>query len=173
MAPIEIGATSAVLKHAAAYAYKGTSQSWLAQLLSPALIQWLERSADDFGFELADGVLCVGRGGYLTRARERCRRCCEEAAHLAGAIREESLEEVGTDGGEVEAAKDPGAADPRMEAALRSVAIEAPATPTAAEAAFKQLRASGARRRSSARSRSPLLVTLAAQRPRRQRSRSS
>lgn len=135
MAPIEMDKSDA-LKDASAYAYKGTSESWLAQLLSPAMIQWLERSADDFGFELANGVLCVGRNDYLTDERELA-TCCEDAAHLAGAIREESLEEVGTDGGEIEAAKDPDAADPRMEAALRSVQIESPATPVAAQGAFK------------------------------------
>ncbi len=135
MAPIEMD-KSDVLEHAAAYAYKGTSQNWLAQLLSPALIQWLERSAEDFGFELANGVLCVGRSGYANDPRELVTRC-EEAAHLAGAIREESLEEVGTDGGEIEAARDPDATDPRMEAALSSVPEKAPATPIAAQGAFK------------------------------------
>lgn len=60
MAPIHME-KSEVLKKASASAYKGTRESWLAQLFSPALIQWLERCDEDFGFELATGVLCVGR----------------------------------------------------------------------------------------------------------------
>lgn len=135
MAPIEMD-KSEVLKHAAAFAYKGTSESWLAQLLSPAMIQWLERSPDDFGFELANGVLCAGRNGYLSDSAALA-GCCEEAGHLAGAIREESLEEVETDGGGLEAAKDPDAVDPRMETALSAVEIDAPTTPTAAQGSFK------------------------------------
>lgn len=135
MAPIEMD-KSEVLEHAAAFAYRGTSESWLAQLLSPAMIQWLERSPDDFGFELANGVLCVGRNGYLSDSAALT-TCCEDAGHLAGAIREESLEEVETDGGEIEAARDPDAVDPHMEAALSAVEIDAPATPTAAQGNFK------------------------------------
>jgi hypothetical protein len=134
MAPIDMS-KSEVLKQATAMAYKGTRETWLAQLLSPALVQWLERCDEDFGFELANGVLCIGRGGYLKAASELT-AVCEDAAHLAGAIREESLEEVGTGGEEAEAARDPDAVDPRMEAALREVKLDSPATLGDAEGAF-------------------------------------
>jgi hypothetical protein len=133
MAPIDMS-KSEVLKQARAMAYKGTRETWLAQLLSPALIQWLERCDEDFGFELANGVLCAGRGGHLTAASELA-AVCEDAAHLAGAIREESLEEVGTSGEEAEAARDPDAV-PAMEKALREVELEQPATLGAAESTF-------------------------------------
>jgi hypothetical protein len=133
MAPIHMD-KSEVLKRASAFAYKGTRETWLAQLLSPAMWQWLERCDEDFGFELANGVLVVGREDYLTE-EPQLTAVCEDAAHLASALREESLEEVGT-GGEAEAAKDPDAEDPRMEAALRDVAVAAPADVTAAVPAF-------------------------------------
>ena len=44
---------------------------------------------------------------------------------MATAIREESLEETATGGAEADAAKDPDAADPQMEAALAKVAVSA------------------------------------------------
>lgn len=122
------------LKGFSARAYKGISERWLAQLLSPALVQWLGRCAPDFGFELASGVLVVGRGSYLGEERQ-LRELCEDAAHLAHAIREESLEEVAT-GGEAEAASDPGFLDPRTEAALAAVDVPSPADLEAARPAF-------------------------------------
>jgi hypothetical protein len=134
MAPIDMS-KSEVLKQAAAMAYKGTRETWLAQLLSPALVQWLERCDEDFGFELANGVLCVGRSGHLSSPGELT-AVCADASHLAGAIREESLEEVGTSGEEAEAASDPDAADPAMEKALREVELDPPATLGAAEGTF-------------------------------------
>lgn len=97
--------------------------------------QWLERCDEDFGFELANGVLVAGRDGYLTD-EPQLTAVCEDAAHLASALREESLEEVGTSG-EAEAAKDPDAEDPRMEAALRDVDVAPPADVTAAVPAFQ------------------------------------
>lgn len=124
------------LKSATCYAYKGTSKSWLTQLLSPALVDWLARSEDDFGFELANGVFCAGRDSYLNDSAALT-TLCEEAAHIAGAIREESMEEVGTGGAETEAAKDPNAADTRMEAALTEVAVGSPASVVAAQPQFK------------------------------------
>ncbi|HEX8754107.1 MAG TPA: hypothetical protein VF731_11895, partial [Solirubrobacterales bacterium] len=66
------------LGHCTAYAYKGTSQSWLTQLLSPALIDWLARSEDDFGFELANGVFCAGRDSYVAD-EAGLTTLCEEA----------------------------------------------------------------------------------------------
>jgi hypothetical protein len=116
---------SEALKGARAYAYRGTNEHWLAQLLSPALVQWLERCPDDFGFELASGVLCAGRGGYIGNAVE-LKTLCADAAHLAGAIREEAMEEVGTGGEEESAARDPNAVDPQMEAALAAVSLDPP-----------------------------------------------
>ncbi|HEV7769534.1 MAG TPA: hypothetical protein VGO66_02625 [Solirubrobacterales bacterium] len=135
MAPIDMS-KSEVLKHATAMAYKGTRETWLAQLLSPALVQWLERCDGDFGFELANGVLCAGRSGYLSDPHE-LEAVCADAAHLATAIREESLEEVGTGGEEAEAATDPDAVDPQMETALRDVELDSPANTGAAKGAFK------------------------------------
>ncbi len=127
---------SELLEHARAYAYRGTDEHWLAQLLSPALVQWLERCPEDFGFELASGVLCVGRGGYIGDADE-LRALCTDAAHLAGAIRQEALEEVGTGGEEESAARDPNAVDPAMEAALAAVPLDPPANRAAALGAFR------------------------------------
>ncbi|HEX8752211.1 MAG TPA: hypothetical protein VF731_02235, partial [Solirubrobacterales bacterium] len=62
---------------------------------------------------------------------------CEEAAHIADAIRRESIEEVGTGGAESEAAKNPNAAEPRMETALSRVRAGTPADVTAAAPQFK------------------------------------
>jgi hypothetical protein len=112
-------------KGASACAYKGTSQSWLTQLLSPALLDWLARSEDDWGFELANGVLCAGRSGYVTDPAALT-TICEDAAHLAGAIRQESVEEVEGGDAQLDAAKDPDAADPKMEAALAKVKVDPP-----------------------------------------------
>jgi hypothetical protein len=134
MAGIDLGDREG-LKHAHASAYKGTSENWLAQLLSPALVDWLARSEDDFGVELANGVLCAGRDGYLNDPKA-LETVCEDAAHITGAIREESLEEVGTDAAGSDAAKDPDAVDPHMEAALKELAVDAPADTTAALGAY-------------------------------------
>ena len=133
MVPIEMEHVKA-LKGYAASAYKGVSERWLAQLLSPAMVQWLGRCDADFGFELASGVLIAGRNGYLEEPRE-LEAACKDAAHLAGAIREESLEEVGT-GGESEAARDVRFADPEAEAALKAVPLPSPADLTTARAEF-------------------------------------
>jgi hypothetical protein len=124
------------LKDSSAYVYKGTSKNWLMQLLSPAMLDWLARSDDGFGFELADGVLCAGRDGY-TGDPATLTTICEDAAHVATAIREESMEEVGTGGADTEAAKNPKAADAQMEAALREVAVEPPPDLTAAVSTFR------------------------------------
>ena len=87
-----------------AWAYKGMSDDWLRELFSPALIDWIGRSPDDFGFELADGTLVVGRNRHLTESRE-LEALCNDAAHLAGAVREEVAEEVATGGTERSAAR--------------------------------------------------------------------
>jgi hypothetical protein len=115
------------LEGTSAYAYEGASESWTTQLFSPALIDWLARADGEFGFELANGVLCVGHDGYLNVA-EKLEGLCGDAAHLANAIREESLEETATGGAEADAARDPDLADPQMEKALAEVAIASPKT---------------------------------------------
>lgn len=135
MTQVDLGKNPA-FKGARACAYKGTSQSWLTQLLSPALVDWLARSEDDWGFELANGVLCAGRADYLNGADE-LKAVCEDAAHIAAAIREESLEEIDSGSAEVDAAKDPNAADPAMEKALAKVKTDVPAYLTAALPAYK------------------------------------
>lgn len=135
MAKVDLGERPG-FEGSSAYAYKGTSETWLAQLLSPALVQWLERSDDDWGFELANGVLCAGRDGYLTEPAE-LERVCEDAAHLAAAIREESVEEVEGRSSTLDAAKDPDASDPAMEKALAKVKTQPPAYLTAALPAYR------------------------------------
>jgi hypothetical protein len=72
---------------------EGVDDGWLAELFSPALTEWILRSPDDFEWELANGVLTVSRDEHLTNESDLT-RLCEDAAHLAAAIREESLEEV-------------------------------------------------------------------------------
>lgn len=74
-------------------AAEGIDEGWLAELFSPALSHWLARSPDDFEWELANGVLVVSREGHLDRETELS-RLCADAAHLAAALRTESLEEV-------------------------------------------------------------------------------
>lgn len=123
------------LKGASAYAYKGASESWTLQLLSPALIDWLARSDDGFGFELAAGVLCVAHDTYLN-VPEKLETLCGDAAHLAGLIREESLEETATGGAEAEAARDPKLDDPKMELALSQVDSGTPESLGAATGQF-------------------------------------
>jgi hypothetical protein len=135
MTKVDLGKDPA-FKDASACAYKGTSQNWLAQLLSPALTDWLARSEDDWGFELANGVLCAGRANYLNGAEE-LKTVCEDAAHIAGAIREESLEETDSGSANVDAAKDPNASDPAMEKALSKVKTDPPAYLTAAVPAYR------------------------------------
>lgn len=117
------------------YRYKGSSESWTMQLFSPALVDWLARSEADFGFELANGVLCTSRKSYLEDAAA-LQNLCEEAAHVTAAIREESLEETASGHAEADAAKDPSLADPQMNQALTRVAVEPPATVNAAAPTF-------------------------------------
>ena len=96
-----------------AWAYKGTNPDWLGELFSPALIDWIGRSPDDFGFELADGTLVVGRNGHLTQTRE-LDALCSDAAYLANAIRQEVLEETATGGAERSAARKVETLDDKM-----------------------------------------------------------
>lgn len=113
------------LKHASCFIFAGTNESWQAQLFSPAFLDWLARSEDDFGFELADGVLVAGRGDYLN-AEADLRALCEDTAHVAETIRGEAQEAIDTGGAEANAAKDPSAEDPQMEKALTAVEVPTP-----------------------------------------------
>lgn len=124
------------LKHAVAFIYAGSNENLQAQLFTPALLDWLARSEDDFGFELANGVLVAGRSIHLGGEAE-LKSVCEDAAHLAAVIGEECQEAVDTGGAETYAAKDPKASDPRMEKALTAVAPEAPANLGAATPEFR------------------------------------
>jgi hypothetical protein len=117
------------------YRYKGASETFTRRLVSPALLDWLARSESDLGFELADGVLCTSRKGYLEDAAA-LEALCADAAHLTTAIRSESEEQEGTAGADTAAAKEP-EADPRVEAALREVAVAPPADLKAATATFR------------------------------------
>lgn len=124
------------LERASAFIYAGTDENWQAQLFSPALLDWLARSEDDFGFELANAVLVAGRSEYLNSEAEPTAPC-EDAAHLAAAIREEAEEAGDTGGAGARAARDPDATDPKMEAALARVELDPPEHLTAAEGAFR------------------------------------
>jgi hypothetical protein len=124
------------LKHSRCYRYKGAGENWTRRLFSPAFVDWLARSEPDLGFELSDGVLTTARGGHLTDDATLT-TLCEEAAHLTGVIAAESEESAETGTAEGNAAKDPKANDPRMEAALRAVAVDPPESIGAAERAFR------------------------------------
>ncbi|HXF32770.1 MAG TPA: hypothetical protein VN522_14755 [Solirubrobacterales bacterium] len=125
------------LNHARCYRYKGAGEVWTQRLFSPAFVDWLARSEPDFGFELADGVLTSGRTGHLTDAA-RLTTLCEEAAHLTGVIAAESDESSGTGTAAGNAAKDPKANDPRMEEALRAIAVDPPPSIGAAESVYRR-----------------------------------
>lgn len=125
------------LDHARCYRYKGAGEVWTRRLFSPAFVDWLARAEPDFGFELADGVLCSSRGGHLTDAGALT-TLCEEAAHLTGVIAAESDESSDTGTADGNAAKDPKANDPRMEEALAAIAVDPPASIGAAEATFRR-----------------------------------
>jgi hypothetical protein len=125
------------LKDSRCYRYKGAGEVWTRRLFSPAFVDWLARAEPDFGFELADGVLTSGRAGHLTDAAALT-ALCEEAAHLTGVIAAESDESSGIGTADDNAAKDPGAGDPRMEAALAAMALEPPDSIRAAEPACRR-----------------------------------
>jgi hypothetical protein len=125
------------LKDSRCYRYRGADEMWTRRLFSPGLVDWLGRAEADFGFELADGVLTTSRGGQLADAAALT-GLCEEAAHLTAAIAAESEESSGTGNAAGNAAKDPKASDPRMEAALRGVAVSPPESIGAAERSFRR-----------------------------------
>jgi hypothetical protein len=125
------------LKGSHCYRYRGASEMWTRRLFSPGLVDWLARSEPDFGFELADGVLTSGRKGHLTDAAALT-TLCEEAAHLTQAIAAESDEDSNSGMAGSNAAKDPKANDPRMEEALRAIAVDPPESIGAAEPVFRR-----------------------------------
>jgi hypothetical protein len=94
----------------------GVDEGWLRELFSPAFAEWLQRSPDDFGAELADGVLVVIREGHLTD-RAKLESLCEDAVRVAGEISEESIEEAATGGGSV-AKGPPPSREQRLAAAI-------------------------------------------------------
>lgn len=121
-------------------AAEGIDQGWLNELFSPALCDWLSRSPEDFGWELSDGVLCVSREQHLI-ADQSLVRLCEDAAHLAAALRDESLEEVETGG----AGSSRASAKPGPQATLTASLVplvgfdQPPANVAAAQPAFREL----------------------------------
>ncbi len=134
---VDLGEDEA-LDDAHACAYKGTSKSWLTQLFSPSLLDWLARSDDDFGFELANGVLCVGRSSLVTDPGH-LKTVWDDAGHLAGAIRKECMEEVESGDAAADSAQEVGADDPRMEAALAKAKVPSPPTVNSAAGAFNSV----------------------------------
>ena len=84
----------------------GSTTTWLAELLSPAFSEWIERSPEGFEWELADGVLCVSRDGN-PRSGDELTALCTDAAHVCQTIREECLEEVDAGEARRSAAKAP------------------------------------------------------------------
>jgi hypothetical protein len=73
-------------------------EGWQRELFSPAFILWLVKEPPaGFGFELAEGTLCVSLEGHLSDPVE-LDRLLALAAHVAERIRRESLEEVGLKG---------------------------------------------------------------------------
>jgi hypothetical protein len=94
-------------------AYEGINEGWLHELISPSMVDWLARSPDDFGFQLSNGVLCAARNLHLTAAAD-LEALCNDASHVAGALRREAVEEVETGGASATAAKRPESAEDTM-----------------------------------------------------------
>jgi hypothetical protein len=82
-------------------------------------------------------VLTTSRGGHLADAGALT-GLCEEAAHLTAAIAAESDEDADSGTAAGNAAKDPKANDPRMEEALRAIAVDPPPSVGAAEPVFRR-----------------------------------
>jgi hypothetical protein len=82
----------------------GVDPGWLNELISPSVADWLSRSPNGFGFELADGVLTVVVDGHETSGA-KLTRLCEDAAFIANALREESIEEASSGQAKRSAAK--------------------------------------------------------------------
>ena len=109
------------------HVFRGTDEGWLRELFSPALQDWLARSADDFGFEFSGGVLCVARNEHLYDQSD-LETLCADAAHIAGVIRAEAIEDATTGGAVASGAKTP-ASDGEaqmMENALAAIELDGP-----------------------------------------------
>lgn len=119
----------------------GVNDEWLTELLSPAFTEWLNRSSDDFSWELAGGVLCASRDGFVNDQNQLA-RLCTDAAHIAATVREECLEEVDT-GEAARTASKPKAPDGRARFAAavldRTTFDKPPADVAAARGQFRQL----------------------------------
>ena len=120
---------------------EGIDRAWLAELLSPAFSHWLQRSPDDFTWELADGVLSVARAGHLT-SEQALNELCGDASRIAITIREECLEEVEA-GSAARSAADPAEpdADTRLARAIldRTTFADPPADVVEARPQFRDL----------------------------------
>ena len=134
---VDLGENRA-LDGCSAFAYRGTSKTWLPQLFSPALLDWLARSDEDFGFELANGVLCVGRSSRLDDA-QGLEGVWKDGGHLAAAIRKECMEEVESGDAAADSAQEVNARDDRMEAALAAARVPSPEAVGSARPAFNSV----------------------------------
>lgn len=114
----QVKAVGDATKGAIAFAYEGTSEAWLTQLFSPALIDWLGRSPDNFGFELSGGVLCAARSDYV--GGDQLQSLCTDAAHVAQAIANECQEAVDSGQAATQGAHSK-AADPGTEQTVNEV----------------------------------------------------
>jgi hypothetical protein len=135
--PVDLGEDKA-LDGCSSCVYKGTSKTWLPQLFSPTLLDWLARSDGDFGFELANGVLCVGRSARVDDA-QGLEGIWSDGAHLAEAIRKECMEEVESGDAATDSAREVDAEDPRMEAALAEAKVPSPPAIGSARPAFNSV----------------------------------
>jgi len=116
----------------------GVNDAWLAELLSPAFSDWVARSPAGFEWELAEGVLCASVSGHVNGEAELS-RLCADAAHIAGVVREECLEEVDSGQAPRSAARPKRKADERLvNAILDRTTFENP--PTDVESSRPQFR---------------------------------
>lgn len=119
----------------------GVNEAWLAELLSPAFTEWLNRSPEGFEWELADGVLCVSRTGHLTADSELV-SLSADAAHVCQTIREECIEEVEAgEAGRTAAKPQERGSNARMAATIleRTTFDHPPADVEAARAQFREV----------------------------------
>lgn len=120
----------------------GVDDGWLNELFSPAFSEWLQRSPDGFGAELADGVLVVLREGNLTKQSD-LEMLCSDAHRIAEEIRSEAIEEVESGGGSVAKPPEP---DRKTQIALGIVRdLEADGPPAHVEATLVEARDHAAR----------------------------
>jgi hypothetical protein len=115
----EVKPAGAPVKSFTAYAYEGTSDSWLTQLFSPVLVERLSQADKGFGFELASGILCVSKEDYLTDPGS-LEALCNEAAYIARALKKESLEATDAGSAVIQGARSE-APDPDIETAIATV----------------------------------------------------